>query len=384
MKLVFCQESYSPHVVPLIEALQEIGSDVRLLVYKKSIAERVKQGWSFGEGQVDSMVLTKESARRIIAREIENDSLWILGGCSILGVSGFVLRQLFKANARILIWSEKPNVSGTLGLAKILYYRTLRFLIARKVVGFLAIGDIGVDFFVHDCGWPRIKVYEFGYFVERLASNKSTIASSESVNRPFLIGFAGQGIKRKNLEYLLDAIEGIGDREFWNGGKQCCGFKIVLIGGGHDKVISLYPRLGELILWVGSVKMKEARCWIGLCDLFVLPSRFDGWGVVANEALLAGVRTFISRECGASSIVRHSPGGEVFGLDNPIGLGEMIAKIVKSYRDDESLRDSSKCAVGNWADCITPQSAARYLLAIIEHALSEKSEFKPRAPWLPE
>ena len=47
----------------------------------------------------------------------------------------------------------------------------------------------------------------------------------------------------------------------------------------------------------------KVRLAIEEADLLVLPSRFDGWGAVVNEALGAGTPVLVSDLCGSSYLV---------------------------------------------------------------------------------
>ena len=56
------------------------------------------------------------------------------------------------------------------------------------------------------------------------------------------------------------------------------------------------------------------------CDLLVLPSLFDGWGAVVNEALQAGMRVLCSTACGAASLLDGRQRGGSFDPDRPESL----------------------------------------------------------------
>ena len=46
-------------------------------------------------------------------------------------------------------------------------------------------------------------------------------------------------------------------------------------------------------------------------DVLVLPSRFDGWGAVVNEALMVGTPVICSDRCGASDVIENGRNGYV-------------------------------------------------------------------------
>ncbi len=51
------------------------------------------------------------------------------------------------------------------------------------------------------------------------------------------------------------------------------------------------------------------------CDLLILPSIFDGWGAVVNEALGRGMRVLCSNGCGSSVLLDGEQRGSVFNLE---------------------------------------------------------------------
>ena len=111
---------------------------------------------------------------------------------------------------------------------------------------------------------------------------------------PIRFFFCGQMIRRKGVDLLLLAF----DR---------------LIMGGFDAHLLLVGREAELPSFLETVSpASRARIhyegfhapehltkYFGKADVFVLPSRHDGWGVVVNQALAAGLPIITSDAVGA-------------------------------------------------------------------------------------
>jgi glycosyltransferase involved in cell wall biosynthesis len=113
-------------------------------------------------------------------------------------------------------------------------------------------------------------------------------------------------------------------------------------------------------------------------DMLVLPSRFDGWGAVANEALMAGTPVVVSGACGASDLVRSEEAGRVVAAGSvgslSAGLAEMIAKGRVGIEERRELR--------RWArGAISPAAGAGYLMRILSGG--EGREARPSPPWHP-
>src|SRR5262245_54337559 len=111
---------------------------------------------------------------------------------------------------------------------------------------------------------------------------------------PITFFFCGQMIRRKGVDLLLLAF----DR---------------LVASGHDARLLLVGREAELpnfLARVGPAARARIRYegfqpperlpeYFGKSDVFVLPSRHDGWGVVINQALAAGLPIITSDAVGA-------------------------------------------------------------------------------------
>jgi glycosyltransferase involved in cell wall biosynthesis len=60
------------------------------------------------------------------------------------------------------------------------------------------------------------------------------------------------------------------------------------------------PAARSATTWVGKVPNDEAVRWYGEAEVFVLPSRYEPWGLVVNEAMAAGLPVVADHRCGAA------------------------------------------------------------------------------------
>ena len=79
-------------------------------------------------------------------------------------------------------------------------------------------------------------------------------------------------------------------------------------------------KLSERIVFHGVIPSEQVRHALAAADCAVLPSRFDGWGMLVNESLAVGTPVFCTAACGAAAIVTDEqsgcvvPAGEVTPL----------------------------------------------------------------------
>ena len=96
---------------------------------------------------------------------------------------------------------------------------------------------------------------------------------------PYVL-FVGRLVARKGLDVLLRAIAGASSA-----------VRLVVIGDGPDRVAlqALASELGldDRVQWLGRRSNTEARRWMARAVALLVPSEFEQWGLVVNEAWLA-------------------------------------------------------------------------------------------------
>lgn len=137
-----------------------------------------------------------------------------------------------------------------------------------------------------------------------------------------LVLFVGRLEKIKNPALLLRAFKRLKESEA----------KLIIVGSGsqenelHDLAASL--GVPDKVIFTGSLTGKDLYAWYYLADLFVLPSQFEPFGAVVNEALVAGCYVIVSDKVGAASLISSS-NGSIFESDNEKQLAEEIGKGLK-------------------------------------------------------
>ena len=112
-------------------------------------------------------------------------------------------------------------------------------------------------------------------------------------------------------------------------------------------------------------------------DLCIVPSRFDGWGMVVNEALQSGVPVLASDRTGSSDLVRSSAAGSVFAA----GDHRRIAELISERLEDRALLAQEKRAAVRFAPRIAPTVAAGYMRDTFRHVFLGECR-RPIATWL--
>jgi glycosyltransferase involved in cell wall biosynthesis len=120
--------------------------------------------------------------------------------------------------------------------------------------------------------------------------------------------FSGKMIPRKQPLLYAEAILEVVDR-FQD-------IAVVFVGSGpqlDELKQKLLPKLQQRLIAPGFVNQSELGTYFKASDVFVLPSRFDTWGLVVNEAMHFGLPCIVSDMVGSRrDLIKDGETGFVF------------------------------------------------------------------------
>ena len=178
------------------------------------------------------------------------------------------------------------------------------------------------------------------------------------------IVFIGSLIRRKGVDLLLDAVQRL----------VATGQAVTLDIYGPGDSSKLANRT-DAIRYCGTVPFGAAQSVISGYDLLILPSRYDGWGVVVNEALCAGVPVVCSTMVGAATLLDSFDAGATFNS----GDTEDLCRVLSGLIDNEAGLMKLQVGASNARQLIQPEIAARYLHEVVM-ALRQKKTVVA-SPW---
>jgi glycosyltransferase involved in cell wall biosynthesis len=145
----------------------------------------------------------------------------------------------------------------------------------------------------------------------------------------------------KGLDLLLNAL-GRGICQ----GKLPATVRLDFVGadwGDQNKLESLADRLGitQNVRFLGRIPDQTPSAIIALYDLLVLPSRFDGFGLVVLEAMVAAKPVIVSEEAGISSYVEQAHCGYLVKPDSN-SITRVLIRAVQTRDEWQSMGGRGK------------------------------------------
>lgn len=372
MKVVCWHPVLTDHQSYTWEALQFSGvSSLRVFVMEQEHVQRKEQGWvNRHVFPFPCETIPARSWLRFCVQKLRADkqSVHIFGSPFERPRLMVVLLVALCLGCRVFLVSEpySPIAAGYQGddrrwLGKLKsalrpwVYRMYGAVLRRRVTGVLAISPLAARQYA-SIGIAPECIFPFGYFVPRA---DVSISAQPSTDAPALrLIFIGTLIARKGLDVLLSAINRVRSQ----------GISIVLDVYGPGEV-DRFSFDGVDSRYCGTIPFGQAQQIIARYDFLVLPSRYDGWGVVINEALLAGIPVICSDAVGASAVVEKWRCGVVFSSGDAGALAAALAALPVGTAL-AGMKDAARCA----GDALDPLIAGRYSFEVL-------TSRRPGCPW---
>jgi len=243
-------------------------------------------------------------------------------------------------------------------------YRFYAGFIKTKIQGIFSISQLALHQY-SKAGVASEKLFPFGYFIP---VSVKTLRSARRVQdqHELRVVFVGSLITIKGLDTLVEAMHLLHSRKS----------KITLdiFGPGDPNLFSLNQ---NNIRYCGQIPFGSTQEVVAHYDLLVLPSLYDGWGVVINEALCAGVPVICSDRVGAGVLINTFHAGMTFKSSDALGLANCLSMLAT----EQNLLVGMQQATTKAAASIQPERAASYMLQVF-HAPDGEKGLVP-SPWYP-
>lgn len=313
--------------------------------------ERVLPGWTAGRGRV-------RCHTNWGLPTFKNSDIAIVNA-SLTGVTTQqIMQRLCKRNVPWVFWGETlRNRSGLAGFVQKSLARKLHSAASIVAIGSVAQADYQRRF-------PGQQVDQLPYFCDLSAFSTARAARKTSNPEPVFL-FCGQMIERKGIDVLLNAYHSA-----CNAGLRA---RLLLVGREAELPPLLDPlpkQIRETIDFAGFQSPDALPEFFARADVFLLPSRHDGWGVVVNQALGAGLPVITTEAVGAAHDLVECG---VNGIIVPAGTTPPLADALIKLGTDTDLRKRMSEESIRIGQQLTTEAGARSLLSILSKVLETES-----------
>lgn len=368
MRLVFWQNCLSPHQLPyIVHLLDNERVDSVVVVAGEDVNQaRKNMGWQVSEltglDKCNVYINPHDVMIDALLKERQEESVHLFSGIRGFAFVFKTFKMSLKYSLNRSIITERPNTFA-FGRAngKPLWLHRIRFAMqdkgfAKNVANVFAMGVEATKYFrsVYS-GWA---VHPFAY-----CTSDGGNQAKAKIDGDCRFCFVGSLSLRKAPVSLVKALSLV------RGGE------ISLIGDGPERSkiekIIKSKQLKNITL-LGTSRQSYIPQLLAENDVLILPSIYDGWGAVVNEALTAGLYVICSDHCGAYELLQSKRIGSVFkGGDTKAIVAAMQYCIdnIDDIRKDRQMRQ-------DWASrCISGKVVAKYMI----DCLTEKNA---KRPWM--
>ena len=183
--------------------------------------------------------------------------------------------------------------------------------------------------YVRKLGMPRDRIY-----IKRAVVDTSRFLTTDIEEHPpgtKELLYVGRFAKEKNLEFLIRAIGRLNqDRN-----KPAIVLSLVGYGAIESDLRALARNLGldRVVRFPGKALQSQLPEIYRRADAFVLPSTYEPWGLVANEAMLSGLPVLLSTQCGCTQDLVNPETGWSFSPWDQDALVKLLDHVAHAPRE---------------------------------------------------
>ena len=323
-----------PYRLPLFEKLSK-DWDIRVYFCKSKVKYRLYnddlKNWSF-KGEVlksislGQITINYDLFRKLVANTydicIAQPNYVTFFSTLIMLIHAKVYRKPF------VIWSGKIEDTGAFYplskkiLAKIYPYFCKKLLYPHADA-FIAYGKNAKNYLIKN-RVPENKIFIGTQVIAEDQIKRINISKEDLGFSKKIILFISYFYKRKGGDILIKAFKKLNRKD---------AILIMAGAGEEEKKLKSLSEGAENIYFPGYVSGKEKAKYYSISDIFVLPTFWDPWGLVINEAMMQELPIIVTKKAGCSKELIDGNGFVVKAGDEE-GLRTAIEKLL----DDGELR----------------------------------------------
>ncbi|MBI4446462.1 MAG: glycosyltransferase family 4 protein [Acidobacteria bacterium] len=283
------------------------------------------------------------------------DFLWVHGYGRAYNLFAIAIAKCMRLP--VLVRDESTETSTKRGALKERLSRLFFCVLRNQVDKCLAIGSSNREYYLQRGVRPeKIVLMPYAvnndFFRDRASQaerNRDALRRQLELDasRPVIL-YASKFTERKRARDLLEAYTFLSPD-----GKAEPAPYLLLIGEG-TMLDSLKSRVAERgwdsVRFLGFKNQTELPSYYDLCDVFVLPSFNEPWGLVINEVMNASKAVIVSDQVGcAKDLVKEGQNGCIFQAGNVLDLHRALCRVLADRQRCRQMGRKSLEIISKWS-----------------------------------
>ncbi len=296
-------------------------------------------------------ILTRHKITSLLKRVIfHNPKLIYLNGYYDASYWAVIVYAKLK-NIKIIIDSESTEASRE----RVWWKEKLKKIIIPRMDGYLCLGTKATEYIIklgvknekilstRNIGIANDKVaqlYQNAFFIKDSVKKQLNLS-------PYNFIYAGRFSPIKNLLMLVEAFAELTKHDDFEHN-----WGLILSGDGPEKdtlksLVSSKNMGG--ITFLPSCEWHEVPARYALADVAILPSLFEPFGFLVNEALVYGMPIIVSNRCGSAfDLVQEGENGYTFDPTKKEELVEKMGKMMNNISEHKMMGEKGKKLVAHF------------------------------------
>lgn len=144
---------------------------------------------------------------------------------------------------------------------------------------------------------------------------------------PLKVVYVGALTQRKGVSYLFEAVRQIRKH-----------VEVLIIGAAPSSPCKPLSNALKGVRWIPTASHSVVLQEVRRCDVLVLPSLFEGFGLVILEALSQGVTVVTTENTGGADVLTDGRDGFIVPIRSVDGIRERLAMLIESPALLENMR----------------------------------------------
>ena len=161
----------------------------------------------------------------------------------------------------------------------------------------------------------------------------------------------------KGLDYLIEGMRQLGNK---------FPFRLLIVGGSLEDLSELDELISNIkesdltdrVDIVGSVSQEQLVYYYNSCDIFVMPSLHESFGLAALEAMACGIPVVVSDVGGLKTFVTDNESGFLVAPANANEIAVRIALLLENDSLRNQMGEKAQIQAGSRTWEITSQKIA--------------------------